>query len=243
MTNTENTPNPNDMSIEKELGLTVKICPQCGARNLPASQFCFQCGTKLPEAAPPDKKICPGCHTENAPTSQYCYKCGLKLPDTLAQSGVVLNPAGFGVRLGAWFIDWILLNVINSFVMMAAFYTVFGSTTELMNYLTTSDYMTYEFSNTFLLAYGIACGISLLINITYYTIAIGKWGKTLGKLAFGLRVVRTDGSRVSYLRALGRFAAYLLNSFTLGFSFLVIAWNKQKRGLHDFICDTMVIRN
>jgi uncharacterized RDD family membrane protein YckC len=58
----------------------------------------------------------------------------------------------------------------------------------------------------------------------------------------GLKVIRADGGRVSYWRAFGRYWGYCLCWLTWGIGFLVIAWNKQKRGLHDFVCDTMVIK-
>ena len=73
MSSAGSSPNPQDMSIEKELGLVVKVCPKCNARNLPASLVCFQCGAQLPEAPLPDKKVCQGCHAVNSPASQYCY--------------------------------------------------------------------------------------------------------------------------------------------------------------------------
>jgi uncharacterized RDD family membrane protein YckC len=80
------------------------------------------------------------------------------------------------------------------------------------------------------------------IYIAYGTVAIGWKGRTVGKLMLGLKVVKADGGRVGYLRAFGRCWAYLLCYMTFGFGFLAIAWNKQKRGLHDLVCDTMVIK-
>jgi uncharacterized RDD family membrane protein YckC len=61
-------------------------------------------------------------------------------------------------------------------------------------------------------------------------------------MALRIKVVKPDGSRVSYWRAFGRGLAYYLNQFTLGFSFLIIAFTSKKRGLHDYIADTVVIK-
>jgi uncharacterized RDD family membrane protein YckC len=90
--------------------------------------------------------------------------------------------------------------------------------------------------------YWVSLLVSLIVQIAYNTIAVGKWGKTLGKTAVGLKVVKADGGKVSYARALGRTLAYQLNSFTFGLSFLVIAFSAQKRGIHDYIADTIVIK-
>jgi uncharacterized RDD family membrane protein YckC len=81
-----------------------------------------------------------------------------------------------------------------------------------------------------------------IVQIAYSTIAVGKWGKTVGKAALGLKVVKPDGTRVSCWRAFGRSLAYQLNGFTLGLSFLMIAFTSKKRGLHDYIADTVVIK-
>jgi uncharacterized RDD family membrane protein YckC/ribosomal protein L40E len=229
MSNVEGTPNPQDMSIEKELGLVVKVCPQCSSRNLPSSQYCFQCGAKLPEAPVPDKKICPGCRTVNAPTSQYCYKCGLKLPDTIAPASVVVNPAGFWVRLGAYLIDALILAIPTLLLEFTLIPGIFSGEMSDLSLLNSSSYW-------------IVIAVSIILEIGYYTICIGNWGKTVGKLLMRIKVVRRDGARVTYWRAFARFWSYSLCWLTWGIGFLVIAWNKQKRGLHDFVCDTMVIR-
>jgi uncharacterized RDD family membrane protein YckC len=82
----------------------------------------------------------------------------------------------------------------------------------------------------------------LIVTVLYSTISIGLWGRTLGKAALKLKVVKPDGSRVGIIRAFGRSLAYILNYFTLGLSFLIIAFTHKKRGLHDYIADTIVIK-
>ena len=53
----------------------------------------------------------------------------------------------------------------------------------------------------------------------YAWLMVGAWGQTLGKMAVGVRVVRSaDAGRVSYLRALGRAAS----TWLLGLLFLPI---------------------
>lgn len=53
--------------------------------------------------------------------------------------------------------------------------------------------------------------LQLLIWGAYYTWMTGKYSATLGKLALGFKVINADGTKPSYGRSLGRFAAdYLL---------------------------------
>lgn len=75
------------------------------------------------------------------------------------------------------------------------------------------------------------------ILCTYYT------GTTLGKKAMNLRVVRADGGEklglftVVYRETVGRF----LCSVIMGAGYLMAGIDKEKRGLHDILCDTRVI--
>jgi uncharacterized RDD family membrane protein YckC len=61
-------------------------------------------------------------------------------------------------------------------------------------------------------------------------------------MALGLKVVRAGGAPVSLGRAFGRYFAKLLNNFTLMIGYIIAAFDSQKRGLHDMICDTRVLR-
>jgi uncharacterized RDD family membrane protein YckC len=47
---------------------------------------------------------------------------------------------------------------------------------------------------------------------------------------------------VSIGRAFGRYIAHILNWLTAGIGFIVIAFNPERRGLHDLIVDTRVIK-
>jgi uncharacterized RDD family membrane protein YckC len=85
-------------------------------------------------------------------------------------------------------------------------------------------------------------GLGLVFDIAYWTILVGWKGQSVGKMMLGMKVVRVDGSRVGYGRAFMRYWGYALCWLTFGLGFLAIAWSKEKRGLHDLACDTMVIK-
>jgi uncharacterized RDD family membrane protein YckC len=68
-------------------------------------------------------------------------------------------------------------------------------------------------------------------------------GRTVGKWATGLRVERRDGERVGILRSLVRHTVgYLASLATLGLGFLVAAFSREGRALHDVIAGTIVVR-
>lgn len=69
---------------------------------------------------------------------------------------------------------------------------------------------------------------------------------SLGKLAVGIKVVRTDGQRISFWRGFLRSLAYLLFTMvTCGLGLLIsglmVALTERKQALHDMICDTLVV--
>jgi uncharacterized RDD family membrane protein YckC len=76
----------------------------------------------------------------------------------------------------------------------------------------------------------------------YFVLFHGIGGKTVGKWLLGLRVVGAERSPITYRRAFLRwfgmvgFAPVLLG-------FLWILWSREKRGWHDLLARTWVIRD
>ena len=61
-------------------------------------------------------------------------------------------------------------------------------------------------------------------------------------MATRVKVVRVDGQAVDLGAATLRFIGYLVCALTLGIGFLFIVFDERKRGLHDRIAGTHVIR-
>ena len=90
----------------REINTELKNCPNCNNQNLPGTQFCCKCGTKLNESnnsimnvitcdkcgtnVPPGSKFCPNCADEVNPcpecgedndnSASTCRRCGNRLP-------------------------------------------------------------------------------------------------------------------------------------------------------------------
>ncbi|MGH7793745.1 MAG: RDD family protein [Candidatus Binatia bacterium] len=78
---------------------------------------------------------------------------------------------------------------------------------------------------------------------TYFVVFHGMEGRTIGKWLFGLRVVGAGLTPISYRRALLRWCGAVgLGVASLGLAFLWILWQREKRGWHDFLARTWVIR-
>lgn len=68
-------------------------------------------------------------------------------------------------------------------------------------------------------------------------------GQSLGKMIFGMHIVKMDGSRADMISILLRNVfGYTLTLFSVGFGFFCAAISRNRRALHDFIAGTMVVR-
>jgi uncharacterized RDD family membrane protein YckC len=86
-------------------------------------------------------------------------------------------------------------------------------------------------------------GISIVLIILYFTLLTGDAGQTLAKSLLGIRVVRTDGTNVSYGRAFARSLGYFLSIFFGTFlGFIWVLWDRKNQTWHDKIAGTVVIR-
>jgi uncharacterized RDD family membrane protein YckC len=87
----------------------------------------------------------------------------------------------------------------------------------------------------------LTCGWMTLATV-YFVVFHGMEGKTIGKWILGLRVVGADQSPVTYRRALLRWVG-ALGFAPVGLGFLWVLWSREKRGWHDFLARTWVIRD
>ncbi len=87
---------------------------------------------------------------------------------------------------------------------------------------------------------------ALIITLAVTSIYLFVWqatvGQTLGMRVLDLRVIDVYGDPPTYLRAGLRTAGNLVSIGTLFLGFLWIGFDAEKRGLHDWIAGTYVIR-
>ena len=130
---------------------------------------------------------------------------------------------GFWIRLVAYIIDAILLSLAMGVVGSVAGVNVFA--TDMENYNPTANL------------------ISLVIGWLYFALLeSSERGATVGKMAMGLRVVTDQGQRLSFLNATGRYFAKIISAIILCIGFIMIAFTDRKRGLHDMIAGTLVVK-
>lgn len=135
-------------------------------------------------------------------------------------------------RAVAVLVDAPFLFVITVLGMSLAFLTALGGGT-------VAGEVTLQVE---LVAVGAALVAAGAVVLTYHVLCWGQWGQTPGKMLVGLAVVREDGAAIGYGRAFLRWMAYLLAALPLGLGLLVALFHPRRRGLHDLLAGTSVVR-
>jgi uncharacterized RDD family membrane protein YckC len=191
-----------------------------------------------PLSAPPimgaDQAVCAECGQVFARremivygTVNVCAACKPVFLQKLAE-GAPINRgapryAGFWIRAGAKVIDSIIVGVV--FMGPLIYFAVKGA----------EDPGRFQVAQIlWQLAY-------MAGNATYTILFLGKFGATPGKMACGLRVVTADGRSFGYGRATGRFFAEMLSGIICYIGYIIVAFDSEKRALHDHICNTRVV--
>ncbi len=93
---------------------------------------------------------------------------------------------------------------------------------------------------------GTAAEVGLLLfgvlAFLYFFLFTALRGQTFGKHLMRVRVIDAFGERPSMWRALLRTIGYVPSTALLALGLLWIGFDREKRGLHDWIADTYVVR-
>lgn len=137
--------------------------------------------------------------------------------------------AGFWVRLAAYCIDSVIVWAGLLFVKLAiGIFSAFGSSI---------------FDAHLLFRYSLKDIILYIFQVLYFILLTFGTGTTPGKRLMNLRVVNADLSpnltlvNVVYRETVGRF----LCGLSIGIGYIMAGVDREKRGLHDMICDTRVV--
>ena len=136
--------------------------------------------------------------------------------------------AGFWIRLLASLLDGVILLVAAICIMVLT-----GVPMEHM----------MDFINVELEGYTWQQSMYVFLSLLYVILLPASTLQgTLGKAALGLKITDVNGERISVWRSLGRALSGILSTIILFIGYIMIAFHREKRGLHDIIARTYVIR-
>lgn len=87
-------------------------------------------------------------------------------------------------------------------------------------------------------------GLLTFVAMWLYFALMESSGKqaTLGKMLVGIVVTDTDGNRISFGKASGRYFGKIVSSIILMIGYLMAAFTERKQALHDIMAGCLVIR-
>lgn len=235
----------------------VKVnCPKCNEGfSFDKSAQSASVAEAQPQSAAPEQITCPACGLVQD-KSDGCKGCGViytklqaqrevngqadqdadTMNDNLAKlrrKATIPTPlsqpkAGFWTRVVALLLDFFLLVVVQSVLNL-----LIGLIIGMLG-------MAIEGDPAINMVFWL---FAITLRFSYAVFFIGYCGQTPGKMAMRIKVIRTDGSQVSYGRAaLREVLGKIISGILLGIGYLMVAFDNQKQGLHDKIADTYVIK-
>lgn len=144
--------------------------------------------------------------------------------------------AGFWMRFAAWFIDAVLLGIVNGII--SAF---FGGGLAAIAPRPGEEISPAKLAAVFG-ALGTMILVTVVIQFVYFAyLESSEKQATVGKMVLGLKVTDLNGKRISFGRAAGRFFGKFLSSMILGIGYIMVGFTEKKQGLHDMIASTLVV--
>lgn len=128
-----------------------------------------------------------------------------------------MEPGGFGIRAVARIVDDVALMILSAIcgavgAIMVAFLAGAGLVRagweERMGHIGAGGFV-----------------VSLVTHLLYFSFAQGLGGTTVGKAICGLRVVTVEGNPCTFLKALGRSAAFYIDGLFFG----LVGWSAMSQ--------------
>jgi len=191
-----------------------------------AASWCSQCGRAL---APSDLVQIAG--------SWVCGDCKPAFLSRVMASGAASAAAsprawhygGFWIRFAARLIDGVIIAIAQACIALL-FFGSFGAQF--------SPSVTRSASVALLLGFQLLCyGLAIVYDVVF----LRYRGATPGKMALGLKVVRSNGASLGWGISVGRYFMYFVSGMILLIGYIMAGFDDEKRALHDRVCDTRVI--
>jgi len=183
-------------------------------------QYCSQCGKQCP----PDELVT----LSGLPVCWACKPVFVqRLREGVTARAAVVH-AGVWIRAWAVFLDSLIQLVVLGCLILLGYVVGFSIA---------------EDEDAAMAVIFLAELVAFLGMVVYESWFVFHKGATPGKMACGLRVVTVSGGPLSWGVVIGRSVAKaFINSSCAGVGALVAAVDDEKRGLHDRMCGTWVIR-
>jgi uncharacterized RDD family membrane protein YckC len=152
------------------------------------------------------------------------------------------NYAGFWLRFVAWFIDSLILGVLEWFIIVPILATIgFASNFSYSDLQNVEDISSLVAIGSALI--GLAWVVNRAILILYHSVLeSSKFQGSIGKMALQLIVTDVNGQKLDFGKAFVRNLCKLISNITLAIGYIVAGFTDKKQALHDIIAGTLVVK-
>jgi uncharacterized RDD family membrane protein YckC len=147
---------------------------------------------------------------------------------------------GFWIRFLAHFIDHIVLSVVAAPLY---FIIILPRIIPIINEAQRDQEPSPEMILSILSTVAVFACLAVAGQWLYEALLTSSsWQGTIGKRILNLKVTDEAGNRIGFGRATGRFFAKWLSGLILYIGFFMIGFTDRKRGLHDMLAGTLVMK-
>ena len=204
------------------------FCSKCGAQNFATAQSCQKCGGGLSLGLAAMPPAVPAPAYAAAPAVAYA-------------AASAAHYGGFWIRLLAHLIDHIILSLVAAPLF---FILVLPAIIRVIHEAESNREPSPELIIAIVSAIFIYIVLAFVGQWLYEALLTSSsWQGTVGKRILQLRVTDDRGNRIGFGRATGRFFAKILSSMFLCIGFIMVGLTENKRGLHDMLAGTLVMRS
>ncbi len=193
---------------------------------------------------------CSKCGRETDAEGKFCQWCGADLtaipprPVIRRRRGILTeNYAGIGRRFVAFIVDLLFILFID--LVLTGLFGLsegFRMINQRLHHLPYTDQSGQVVNALLPIPVILSVGILvILVPWLYYAILeCSKNQATLGKIALRIAVTDLHGDRITFSRATMRFYAKILVLITFFVGFIIVAFSRQKQGLHDIVAGCLM---
>jgi uncharacterized RDD family membrane protein YckC len=209
--------------------------------------FCSRCGLRVEEG----NRFCQACGQEVGAAVAVTPAAVSALPPATAVSPHAPAPqpyAGFWLRFVAALVDGLILG-IPFWIVVGVLISMFGGLGMLLHRIPQDSRPVdprevMALLAPFFMAFFLGWLVFFILQWLYFAIMESSERQaTVGKSVMSLRVTNSEGQRISFGHATGRYFAKIVSGMVpLAIGYIMAGFTERKQALHDMIAGTLVLR-
>jgi uncharacterized RDD family membrane protein YckC len=209
--------------------------------------FCSRCGIRVEEG----NRFCQACGQEVGAAVVAAPAAASAPPPPIAVSARAAAPqpyAGFWLRFVAALVDGLILG-IPFWIVVVGLIFMFGGFGMMIhrfppNSRPADPREVMALLAPFFMAFLLGWLVFFILQWLYFAVMESSPRQaTIGKSVMSLRVTNSEGQRISFGHATGRFFAKIVSGMVpLAIGYIMAGFTEKKQALHDLIAGTLVLR-